>query len=384
MDSALLDELQQTLEKKGPAEAIDRLCASLKERKEYSALFYALLMKKRHELGVSPIPTGSNQDLPDQAHAGFEEGIRDAARTVGGLFLADGNIPNAWAYYRMLGETQPVVDALEKTKLGEGEDYHPIIDIAFHQGVLPQKGFDWIIEKYGTCSAITSLGGGEAPIPPEVKNYCVRRLIQTLHRELMERLRGEIKNHQGFDATGKTLAELIEGRDWLFADDCYHIDLSHLSSVVQMSMQIDPCEEWTLARDLCSYGKKLSPRFHFTADPPFEDQYVDFDAYLKVLMGEDVEKGLAHFQAKLEKAEEDVGTFPAEVYINLLLRVDRPQEALQAARKYLSHVSEARLSCPNLVELCQKTGDYNVLAEVAREQGHAINFLAGMIGAGKK
>lgn len=381
MDSALLDELQQTLQEKGPQQAIDALCAKLREKKEYSALFYALLMKKRHELGVSPIPTGTNQDLPPDAHAAFEEGIRDAAQTVGNLFLKEGNIPHAWAYFRMLGETKPVADALEAKKLGDDEDYHPIIDIAFHQGVLPRKGFDWIIEKYGTCSAITSLGGGESPFPPEVKNYCVRRLIQTLHRELTERLRIEIKNQQGFEPTAKTIAELVEGRDWLFVDDCYHIDLSHLSSVVQMSMQIDPCEEWKLARDLCAYGKKLSPRFQFPSDPPFENQYQDFDQYLSVLTGENVDGGLAHFRSKLERAEDDMGTFPAEVLINLLLRLDRPKEAVEVARKHLGHMPEARLSCPSLVELCQKTGDYKALAEISREQGNAINFLAGMIGA---
>lgn len=383
MDSALLDDVQQTLKSQGPAKAIDHLCETLKGRKEYAALFYALLMKKRHELGVSPIPTGTNQDLPAGVHADFEEGIRQAARTVGNLFLKEDNIPSAFAYFRMLGEHEPVAAALEKKQLSDGEDYHPIIDIAFHQGVLPKKGFDWVLEKYGTCSAITSLGGGESPFPPEVKNYCVRRLIQTLHAELSERLKGEIRQQQGFEPTARSIRELVEGRDWLFADDCYHIDLSHLSSVVQMSMQIDPCDEWKLARDLCAYGMKLSPRFQFPTDPPFEGQYRDFDKYLGILTGEDVEGGLAHFRSKLEQGEDDMGTFPAEVLINLLLRLERPREAVEVAKKHLRHVPEARLSCPNLVELCQRTGDYETLAEVAREQGHPINYLAGLIGAKK-
>src|SRR5262245_21665274 len=62
MDQTLFDDLQATLTKSGGAPAIDELCAQLRERKEFSALFYALLMKKRFELGVSPVPTGSNQD----------------------------------------------------------------------------------------------------------------------------------------------------------------------------------------------------------------------------------------------------------------------------------------------------------------------------------
>jgi hypothetical protein len=376
----LLDDLQTTLKTDGPARAIDRLCQSLREGKDYGGLFYALLMKKRHELGVSPVPTGTNQDLPASAHASFEDGIRAAARTVGQLYLEAGDIPKAWAYYRMLGETEPVAKALETKQVQAEEDFHPLIDIAFHQGVAPKRGFDLILERYGTCSAITSLSGGEMPFGPEVKDYCVRRLIRTLQGELTERLKAEIKQQQSFEPTAKTLKELVEGRDWLFADDCYHIDLSHLSSVVQMSLQIDPCPEHRLARDLCAYGVKLSPRFQFPSDPPFENQYLDYDMYLAALTGEDAEVGIAHFRAKLDKAAEEGTTFPAEVLVSLLLRLDRKKEALAIAKQYLRHVAEARLSCPNLVELCQKTGDYATLAEVAREQGHAVNFLAGLIG----
>ena len=56
MEATLFDELQQTITSDGPAKAIDRLCAQLRERKDYGSLFYAMLLKKRHELGVSPLP----------------------------------------------------------------------------------------------------------------------------------------------------------------------------------------------------------------------------------------------------------------------------------------------------------------------------------------
>jgi hypothetical protein len=66
--------------------------------------------------------------------------------------------------------------------------------------------------------------------------------------------------------TGATIKELIEGRDWLFVDDYYHVDLSHLNSVIQMSSQLDTVADLTLARDLCKYGQKLSTRFGFQTD----------------------------------------------------------------------------------------------------------------------
>lgn len=377
----LYDQLQETAEKQGPAAAIDQLCRELREQKNYNSLFYALLMKKRHELGVSPIATGSNQDLPASVHAGFEDAIRQAAREVGTLYLEEGDIPQAWAYYRMLGETDEVQRALDRTTPQPDDDLQPLIDIAFHQGVHPKKGFDWILDRYGICSAITTLGGGDAPFPTDVKSHCVKRLIRALHEELMARLKAEIQRVQNFEPTGKNVPELLAGRDWLFADDCYHIDISHLNSVVQMSLQLDPCAELKLARELCAYGKKLSPRFHFNADPPFEKLYEDYDQYLAVLTGDDVEGGLAHFRKKADEAgPETVGSFPAEVLVNLLLRIGRPRDALAVARKHLASLGDVRLSCPSIVDLCQQTGDYATLAEIAREQGNPVNFVAGIIG----
>lgn len=379
MDAALFDQLEQTVKTAGPAVAVDKLAGELKARKDYAGLFYALLMKKRVELGVSPIATGSNQDLPAEVHRAFEDGIADAARTVGQLYLDDGQIPQAFGYFRMLGETTPVADALNKLELDDSMEVQSIIDIAFHQGVAPIKGFDWVLSRFGMCSAITVMGG-ELPFSPEVRAACTKKLIRALHHELLERLRAEIQRVQNFAPTATTVREIIDGRDWLFADDFYHIDLSHLNSVVQMATQLDKCEELGIVRDLCAYGMKLSPRFRYQSEPPFEDQYADYDKYLAILSGEDVEGGLAHFRAKVEANDpKTAGTFPTEIYVNLLMRLGREQEALDVVRKYIVPLGDVRLSCPNLVELVQQTNRFDVLAEVAREQGNAVNFVAGLI-----
>lgn len=380
MESEVLDRLQTTLSANGTQAALDKLCEELKSRREYAALFYTLLMKKRLELGVSPVATGSNQDLPPATHEAFEHGIREAARTVGELWLKEGDIPQAWAYYRMIGEAEPVAKALDKIDPTEEQDSQPLIDVAFHQGVLPKKGFDWILRRYGICSAITTVSAGELPFPPDVKHYCVKQLIRTLHRELTERLKAEIERQQGFAPTGTTVPELIEGRDWLFADDYYHVDLSHLNSVVQMSIQLEPCEEIALARELCAYGRKLSPRFQYPSDPPFDEPYRDYDVYLGVISGDNVEEGLAHFYKKADEADpEEIGSYPAQVLVNLLLRIGRPKEAVAVSRKYLAALGEVRLSCPSFVELCQQTGDWQALAEVSRDLGNPVNYLAALI-----
>jgi hypothetical protein len=386
MDATTFDELQATLTEQGPQAAIDRLCGDLRARKDYGNLFYALLMKRRHAMGVSPIPTGPSQELPEKLHPEYENAIRESAQTVGKLYLDEGDIPHAWPYYRMLGETEPVARALEMAHPGEGEDCQQLVDIAFHQGVHPQKGFDLILERYGLCSAITMASNMEMPQGPQgpaAREYCVKRLVRALYDELRDRLRAEIERQEGKLPEAGTVPELMAGRDWLFAEEFAHIDVSHLGSVVQMAVNLSPCPELGLARELCAYGAKLSPRFHYASDPPFDDQYRDYGVYLAIIAGDDVEEGIAHFRAKADNADPDtVGTYPAQVLVNLLLRLDRPEEALEVARKHLSVTDGQPLSCPTVTELCQRTRDYRTLAEVSREQGDPVHFVAGLIAAG--
>jgi hypothetical protein len=385
MDSALFDELQRLVKSAGAAAAFDRLGADLRQRKDYANLFNALILKKRHELGLPLIATGPSPDLPEEVQQPYEDAIREAGREVGGLFLAEGNIPQAWLYFRMLGEPGPVIDAIERYEPGPEDDAHPIIEIAFNQGVQPRKGFDMLLGRHGLCSAITVLGGvvhnPDSGVPADVRDYCIRKLVRALYDELRERLRAEIERREGkAPPAGASVADLMKGRDWLFEEDYFHVDVSHLSAVVQMAVHLDPCPELGLAREMCAYGARLSPQFQYHSDPPFEDQYRDYGMFLSILDGSNVEGGLAHFRAKAENADpETIGTYPAQVLVNLLLRLNRPAEALAVARKFLAREDDRQLACPGIPELCRRTGDYAALAEVARQQGNALNFLVGLL-----
>jgi hypothetical protein len=381
MHPAIFDELERTLAAEGPESAIERLCSTLRENKDYANLFYALLLRKRHELGVSPVPTEAAQALPEAAQAPYEDAIREAGRQVGRLYLDQGDVPRAWVYYRMLGEPGPVREALEAYQFKEGEDPQAVIEIAYHHGVHPCKGFDWILERYGICSSITMVSGQQFP-EPEVRTYCIQGLIRSLYEQLRQRLADEVAHQEGTVSQNLSIRELMAGRDWLFADEFAHIDVSHLGSVVQMSIHLPPCPELNLARELCEYGQRLSPRFQCAGDPPFENQYRDYGVYLAVLAGEKVDEGIAHFRTKVENADpETIGTFPAEVLVNLLVRINRPAEALAIARQYLAGSDNPSPSCPSISELCRQTNDYRTLAEIARQQGDPVHFMAGLLAA---
>jgi hypothetical protein len=388
MNAALFDELERTLATEGAEPAIDRLCSRLRDDKDYASLFYALLLKERHALGVSPVPTGPSTELPEAIHGRYEDAIRQAARLVGGLLLEAGDLPQAWAYFRMIGEPDKVRAALEAYKPGEEEDLQPLVHIAFYEGVHPARGFDWVLNRYGLCNAITTLSSQELPHPPQAKEECLRMLVRALYAELRERLTAEITRHDGqppAEAAAPAgqpgvIRKLMQGRDWLFAEDFYHIDVSHLSSVVQLAERLSSGPELEMVRELCDYGTHLTGRFVNRGDPPFENLYEGYGHYFGVLAGHDVEKNLDYFRAQADAADpETVGTFPAEVLVNLLLRLDRPTEALAVARKHLARVDNRRLTCPGIAELCQKVKDYRTLAEVAREQGDAVHFMAGLL-----
>src|SRR5437867_1680259 len=148
------DRLEQTLRDGGPEAAFDFLAQKFREEKNYPRLFEARLMKKRYELGLPVLQIEPLSDLPEETSKSYNETFTTAAREVGTLFLEDGNILRAWPYFRAIGENSLVASAIEQLK--SQEDMAPIIEIAYHEGVHPRKGFELILSNYGVCRAISS------------------------------------------------------------------------------------------------------------------------------------------------------------------------------------------------------------------------------------
>lgn len=382
LDPAAFDRLKAALAVGGPVAAADTLIAELRAADDLNSLFYALLLKKRVELGVSPFPTGPSADLPPETHEPYERAIRDAGREVGGEYLKRGELPKAWTFYRMLGEPEPIREALEKLDPASDTDIYPLIEIAWQSGVLPKKGFDLVLDRQGVCSAITMVGSSDLNSNPELRDYCVGRLVRALHSQLQERLRNDLESRGTPAPETATITQIVEGHPELFGEDAYHIDTSHLSSVVQMSMYLPHGTENALARDLCEYGRRLTPTLQGGGDAPFDENYVDYLAFLNVVAGVDVDRNLARFEAKAERESAVGATYAAQVFVNLLLRANRPKDALAAAKKYLTHEDERALICPGVSELARRVGDYEALADAARDRSDAVQFLAGLI-AGK-
>ncbi|MGP0063586.1 MAG: hypothetical protein ACLQGP_08325 [Isosphaeraceae bacterium] len=376
------DAVEEALRAEGPHAALEKLAEHLDASGDYRALLDALLLRARHELGLPLIPSGSLSDLPEPARARFEERYVEVIRLVGSKYLEAGDIPTAWAYFRAIGETDRVARAiLDYRAEGDEDRLGAVIEVAFNHGVNPIRGFDLILENYGTCSAITAFE--QLPAHDEaVRVACAGRLIARLHRVLTSNLRSEIAcRGQLSPPDGAPIAELIDGRDWLFADESYHVDISHLASVVRMSILVTDPAIIAMAVDLTEYGRRLSPRLQFEGPPPFERIFDDHRIYLGALLGRDVEGAIAHFRSKLAPSEREGGedTIPAQTLVNLLVRLGRLETALDVASENLAGLPDSALFCPGVAQLCQRTGESHRLATIARDHRDLVNFTAALL-----
>jgi hypothetical protein len=372
MTDNAFDRIDQALRSGGPEAGFDFLVKKVREEKNYPLLFEIRLLMKRHELGLPLIQIDDSPSMPPETRRAYDAAYFEAAREVGGLFLADGNIQRAWPYFRAIGEPAPVADAIGKLEWQEGME--PIIEIAFMERVHPYKGFQMILSQYGVCRAITSFGQFPSR---EGRDESLRLLVRTLYAELVERLTRVITGVEEKAPATTRVAELIAGRDWLFEDGSYYVDTSHLISVVRFSLDLNDPESLAMAEEMTQYGALLKSPYQEQSDPPFDDFYVDHGTYFRALLGKDVEAALDHFRKKIELSDPaETGAMPAQVLVGLLARLDRYAEAIEISRTHLKDLKPGELTCPSVVQLCFAAGDYQRLATFARERDDLLSYAA--------
>jgi hypothetical protein len=380
-DAAVFDAFDEALCGAGPDAALDFLTVRLAERGEFRALLDAMLLKARHELGLPLIQVGTLTDLPEPVRSQYEERYVAAIRTVGRRLLEAGDIPAAWPYFRAIGETEPIAAALEAYRAAEADErLGQVVEVAFNQGAHPRRGFELILDYYGACSAITAF----EHLPPDeaTRTACAGLLVRHLHEQLTSSLRADItRRGQPVPPEGTPIPDLLAGRAWLFGDDAYHLDVSHLAAVVRMAPLLTDPATIALTVELTDYGRNLSERYHYEGNPPFDRLYEDHAIYLRALLGQDVEEAIAHFRSKLPPLDSDGqdDTLAAQVLVRLLVRLDRLEPAIDVAAAYLAVYPDSVLICPSLAQLCQRAGRADRLAQLSRDSGDLVNYAAALL-----
>ncbi len=382
MSDATFQELEELNARSGSAATIDRLIESMRESKNYDRLFDALCLKAKFELGLPLIqPTAFDDVTPDKQHD-FEERYISAAREVGELFLEAGNIPQAWMFLRTIREPEKVaaaIDALDARR-EPSEETEALINIALYEGANPVKGLEIMLHTNGTCNTITALDQSIHQLPPADRAKAAALLVDTLYEDLAATVRTEVEQRMAMLPPGAPLRELIAGRDWLFADGNYHIDVSHLNSVVRFARSLETGDSHLdKVIELAEYGACLEQQFQYPGDPPFEDFYPAHVQFFKAMADQNRDEAIDYFREKLD-AEPDAEDKPmlAYVLVDLLLRCDRQEDALGVAQEYLRDVEDAGGGF-SFAGLCRDAGRLDTLREVARDRGDLIRFTAGLV-----
>lgn len=381
MTDATFDELQAAIADNGVEAATFRLAEHLKAQSRFHELFDVRLLEARVRLGLPAILTQGLDDLEEPVRTRMEEEYLAACREVGNLLLSDGKVREAWMYLRPVGERAEVAAALEQVNVSD-ENREQVIEVALHEGVCPRLGFELVLAHYGVCNAISMFDAQMHGRPRQQRQEVAGLLVRHLHGELVRSLRQAVARHEGSPTDESSIERLVADRGWLFENNDYHIDTSHLASVVRFALFIDDPADLRLALDLTEYGRRLSSLYQFAGQEPFVDTYPSHARFFRALLGENVQENLDWFrQRAADLAGSEQQAAPAEVYVALLHRVGRDAEAFEAAAEMLPPGSRTAGFAPSLLELSRLSGQYGRLMEVTRQHGDLVGFTLGLVEA---
>ncbi len=364
----------------GDVDAVfDRLTKSLAESGKLHELFDARLMQCRQRLGLALDRRGALDELPEPLRSETEEAYLAACREVGQLMLEAGKFREAWMYLRPTGDKQPIREALGRA-IPEEDNIEELIEVALHEGVSPRRGIAWMLAHYGTCNSITTFEGLASNLAREDQETCAAVLVRHLHGELCENVRSHIERQEEQPPTEASLTEMIANRPWLFQNESYHIDTSHLGATVRFARLLTDVETLRLALDLTEYGRRLARVHQYPGEEPFVDVFPSHRLLFSATLGERIDEAVRFFSRKAhEVSVEDHGTGAIEAYLVLLARLGRHAEALEELGKLVPTDMTLTPYAPTMLELARTSGAWDRYLEIARQRSDMVGFAAGLV-----
>ena len=378
MPTSDFDQLQSAFSSGGAEAALQRAAELLRQQKKYHELFEVLKMQVRRRLGLPLLP-GASDDLPEEQRTKLEDGLIASCREVGSALLKEGKIREGWMYLRPVGDRNEAANLMGQIEAND-ENYEELIEVCLHEGVDVGRGYELVLEHYGTCNAITQYDSSVVRRPRADQAPAAQRLLRRVHADLLQSVKTDIARQEGQQPAGATLKELLHDRDWLFRDNSYHLDTTHLAACVRISRVLSDPADWRMALDLTEYGRRLSQQFQYQGDEPFAEIYPSNALYFQSLLGENVEEAIAFFKNKAEMLDPQYhGGAAIETYVDLLNRLGRHKEALAAAVQHGLGSIQPLGNAPSLVELAQKSGEVQPVLEHCRAKDDVLGFAAALV-----
>lgn len=364
-----------------PAAMIETTIQHFRQNGRPLELFEALKMRIRHRLGLPLIAPEDEPRQSDDVDRQLEAGLLEACRETGELFLSQGKIREGWMYLRPTGDTARAAELLAQIEPNE-DNVEDLIGVLLHEGVDIARGFRLLLNRNGTCNSITTYEQSIANRDKPNRAAAARVLLEHFYNELCESVRGDIARNEAPAKAGETLHEMMSQRKWILADGGYHLDTTHLSAVIRIARVLEDPPSLQRAWELTQYGKRLHHQFQYPGEEPFVDFYPSHSAYFSVLLGRDVEAGLALFQRKMLAADPaQHGTAPMEVYTELLDRCGRSAEAIDVALAQVPEDVPSPRLVPPLLEMAARCGHYEPILDYCVRKNDPLGYAATIAAA---
>jgi len=123
----------------------------------------------------------------------YEDFVEETCRQTGERYLEEGDIGQAWRYFRTIGEREPIRKALEKLPAADATD--EILSMAIQENVHPARGFELLLELHGICRAIT-VYEHQFDVSVSARKRAAAMLVRRLYRDLVLAVRRDIQERE--------------------------------------------------------------------------------------------------------------------------------------------------------------------------------------------
>ena len=379
----IYDELVSRMQAGGTTAMLECLASRLQSAGRYHEWFEVLKIQLRHRLELpSHVEVGSGE-VDEQKRRAWETGLLDACRKVGRCLLDAGRVREGWMYLRPVGDLDWARQLLQQVSPSD-ENRDELIEIYLQEGVDPVRGLQMVLQYHGTCNAMTAFDTRVPMHQPHVRRDAAEMLVRHLYRELVENVRADIARREGqtLESDQNRLRDLLASRPELCAGGNYHVDVSHLAVAVRAGRFAESREVQELAADLAAYGTRLDATLQYPGQGPFVDHYRSHQIYLDGLLAGEAEAAVAIDYFRKQADETDIyheGSFAVEIYIELLVRLGRIDDAMQVLTDRLPPGTRTLGIAPSLLELCRLKGDFATHQEICRSGDDWVGFAVGLL-----
>ncbi len=385
MSPSPFDRFIEELRVTGPDAALADLCQHFARGERFPELFEMRKVQMRHRLGLPAGQWQSLEELPPALARRVEEGLLEICRETGTLLLQSGQIAAGWSYLEPVGDRKLVRELLSGIDPAP-ERTDALIHLWIGQGIDPTRGFQLVLERYGTCSGITTYESQIARFPPDVRREVIGLLVEHVYQELSRNIDRSLADPASQETAEQKriypdgfVAKSLNSNPGLTSGLGHHIDATHLITTVRYSAMLRDRRLQRLAVELARYGESLHADFQFPGSAPFEQTYRDVRSFLGALRGERTDEVVAALRRRAGELAKDRRELDAAAWLVYLLdSLGRGSEALDAWFQWLHQpASDSTLNedvSPSLAELVDRYGLHEEAMKRLKESGDLAGF----------